>query len=532
MRAFQWAAAALLVGLCTTSALADPQVHALVGVRIVAAPGQVMESGTIVVRDGIIEGVGEIEPPADAKIWDRENLTVYAGLIEPYLEVAWPATDDEDDEAKAQGGHENTRVTPERDMTLYAHDANAFRKLRSAGFTTAVVAPGGNLFRGRSVLMSLGEGSVHENLMARHVAQNVSVESGGGTPRGYPSSLMGAVALTRQIFFDAQWYTAAQAAYEKNPRQARPAFNSSLEALGGAVAGDELVVFTTDDVLETLRVSGIIREMGLKAWLVGNGEEYKRIDAVAATNLPHLLPVAFPEAPDVGDEDQGTVSLEALRHWDRAPGNPAALHAQGIPFAFTTDQLDNPNQIHGRLATAIERGLDADVALAAVTTVPAEMLGVADRMGTIEAGKIANLTVIEGENLFDEKVKIREVWIDGHRVELKETKPPEVDPAGRWDMVVNAGDQKIPLTLVLTGDMNNVEGHFEAQGVQIPFTSIEVSGKKVEFVFSGAPMGMPGDLSFTLSIKGDSASGPGMSPFGPFTIKGTRTSKPSPEVLP
>ncbi len=152
-------------------------------------------------------------------------------------------------------------------------------------------------------------------------------------------------------------------------------------------------------------------------------------------------------------------------------------------------------------------------------------------MGTIEAGKIANLTVIEGEQLFDEKVKLREVWIDGRRHELKEFKPPEVDPAGTWEMVVDAGEQKIPLTLILEGDMNNVSGYLEAQGVRVEFSSIEVSGKKVEFAFSGLTLGIPGDISFTLEIKGDSASGPGDSPMGPFTIKGRRVSgSPEPEV--
>jgi len=89
-------------------------------------------------------------------------------------------------------------------------------------------------------------------------------------------------------------------------------------------------------------------------------------------------------------------------------------------------------------------------------------------------------------------------------------------------MVTTVGDQKIPTTLILEGDMNNVTGHLLVQGMRIDFSSIEVSGKKVEFVLPGVTLGMPGDLEFSLEIKGDTASGSGTSPMGPFTIKGNR----------
>lgn len=522
----------VVLGPLPVPAAVEHRTHALVDVRIVTSPGNVIESGTIVLRDGIIEAVGaDIEPPADARIWKRENLTVYAGLIEAYATVDWPLLEgDEQKKVAPQGGHANNLVHPERDMTLHAQDAALFKKLRGAGFTTAMVAPKSGLFRGSSVLINLGEGSASSNVLARNIAQVLSIKPGRGTGRGYPGSLMGAVALARQTLLDARWHREAQQAYENDPRQARPEYNTALAALAGVAHGEERVVIETENVLDILRVAGIVAEFGLDAWIVGNGGEYKRLDAVVATGLPVLLPLNFPEAPEVGEEDDLTVTLGTLRHWDAAPENPAKLASKGVRFALTTHGLDNVKDVHSRIAKAIERGLDADVALAALTTTPAAMLGYGERLGTIEVGKIANLTVIEGEQLFEEKVKLREVWIDGRRHELKEFKPPEVDPAGTWEMVVDAGDQKIPLTLILEGDMNNVSGYLEAQGVRVEFSSIEVSGKKVEFAFSSAALGMPGEFSFTLEIKGDTASGPGNSPMGPFTIKGRRVSgSPEPE---
>ena len=112
-------------------------------------------------------------------------------------------------------------------MTFHAQDAALFKKLRGAGFTTAMVAPKSGLFRGSSVLINLGEGSASSNMLARNIAQVISIQAGSGTDRGYPGSLMGAVALTRQTLLDARWHRQAQQAYRNDPRQARPEFNTA-----------------------------------------------------------------------------------------------------------------------------------------------------------------------------------------------------------------------------------------------------------------------------------------------------------------
>ena len=501
-----------------------PQVHALTGVRIVVAPGQEIDSGTVVLRDGVIEAAGAgVEPPADARIWEREGSTVYPGLIEPYAVRSWPAQEEDDAEDAPQGGHENVMVTPERDMTLYAYDEAAFKKLRAAGYTSAVFAPDDGLFRGRSVLMNLGEDDLGGNLLLRDVAHNVTLTT---HPDGdYPNSLMGAVALARQTFYDARWYGEAHLAYEENPRQERPPFSVALAELVAAAQGRAPVVFESQDVLDTLRVAAIAGELELDAMVVGHGEEYKRLDAVAATGMTHFLPLSFPEAPDVGDEDQLNVGLEELRHWDLAPENPARLVAAGVEVAFTSHDLSDPKQIHGRLATAIERGLTPEQALSGLTTVPAKVLGVDERMGTVEAGKMANLLVVEGD-LFAEKPKLREVWVDGRRFELKDVKPPEINPAGTWELIIAAGENRLPVTMELVGTMDDLSGSISTPAGQLPFSSVEVSGKKVEITFDGSSLGMPGTFTFNMSVKGDTARGAGTGPPGSFTFKGKRTSKP------
>lgn len=500
-----------------------PQPHALEGVRIVVAPGDVIESGNVVLRDGVIEAVGADVPiPPDAKRWQRDDLTVYAGWIEPYSLAPWPTP--EGDDASPQGGHDNALVTPQRDMTHHAFHASRARQLRAAGFTSALVAPEDGMFRGQSVLLNLGDGSLAHNLLKRHVAQHVTLSA--TAEDGYPSSLMGSMALARQTFYDAAWYAEAQEAYGRHGAQRRPAFDLALQGLAPSIEGEHPVIFESEDMLGTLRAIRLADEFELEAWIVGAGDEYKRLDGIVAGQRPLILPLGFPDAPNVGDEDNLNLDIEELRHWQAAPENPARLLDAGATVLFTSHGLQEAKSIHGHLAAAIERGLDPQDALAALTTTPAQLLGMSERLGTIEVGKMANLLVVEGE-LWVEKPKLREVWVDGTRYELKELKLPEVDPVGTWDVMVDAGPGgKFPVQLVIQGEIGDLSGTISLAAGSLPLASIDVSGKSVEASYDSTPMGMPGTIQFKLNIDGESANGSGTSPQGPFRLTGKRVATP------
>ena len=525
----RWIACAATIAALAGSgrAAADaPRVHVLSGARIVVEPGRVIESGSIVLRDGIIEAVGpEVRVPADATERELEGLTVYPGLIEPYAPRPRPLTEGD---APDQGRHGNPLVRPAHRVTAYASHDDTARKLRQAGFTTALVAPAEGIFRGSGALLNLGDGEPGDNLLGDGFGQFASFDR---SDNGYPRSLMGAVALFRQTLLDAAWYADAHRRYRGAPGQPRPRFDSSLAALEEVSAGRGLIVFETDDAVDTLRAAGLVEELGLDAWVVGNGEEYRWLGPIAEAGLPHLLPVSFPAAPEVADEDDLTVKLADLRHWDEAPANPARLLETGLTVAFTSHGLLEPKELHAEVAKAVERGLTAEQALAALTTTPARLLGIADRAGTVSAGKMANLVVVEGD-LFTAETKVRELWIDGRRYEIKETMPPEVEPAGAWRLTVETPDgEQIPVSLVLTGEAPSLQGTVAAMGAEpLPLASAEVSGATVEVSFDSTGLGMPGTITFTLEISGERAEGNGISPSGPFTISGSRTGPP--EVTP
>ncbi|MFQ5528461.1 MAG: amidohydrolase family protein [Thermoanaerobaculia bacterium] len=523
-----WALALTAFAAAGAAHAGGPDVHALTEVKIVVGPGQTIEKGTVVIRDGVIEAVGaDVAPPADARVWEKEELTVYPGLIDAYVERSWPAKKDDDD--GGEGAHENSLVRPERAMSRFGADEGKAKKLREAGVTTAVVTPEEGLFRGSSVVVNLGEGGPNDNILRADHAQNVTFATTGGFGNGYPGSLMGSVALFRQTLLDARWHEKAWAAYNAKPSQKRPAMNAALAALSDVANGRELVVIEGDDAGDALRSAAMIEEFGLEAHLVGSGDEYQWLDEIAAIGAPVILPINLPDLPDPPDEDDMVLSLDDLRHWDRAPGNAKELLDAGVTVAFTTHGLDDPKKVLSNLWQATDRGgLSADEALAAFTTTPAGLLGISDRAGTITAGKMANLVIVEGD-LFAEKPAVREVWVDGHRFEIKESKPAEVEPAGTWNLTVTTGDgQTLPAVMILTGEADSLEGTIsDPEGNQVPISSATVSGTKLEIVFDGTPYGMPGDIEFDLNIEGDSGSGDGMSPAGPFTIKGTRE---APEV--
>ena len=229
---------------------------------------------------------------------------------------------------------------------------------------------------------------------------------------------MGAVALVRQSFLDALWLRDAEAAYASSPAQPRPAWDAAAAALLPAATGKEPVVFEATDVLSLLRAGRIAREMKLQAMYVGAGDEYRLSPQVAALKPDLILRVDFPKPRRLETEDEWLdVTLPELRRIDRAPSNPKWMRDAGLSFSLTTTRPRGSRRLPEARARGDGAGPLADDALAAVTTIPARQLGLAARLGTIEAGKIADLAVETGDP-FGEGTRVSEIWIDGRRFEL------------------------------------------------------------------------------------------------------------------
>jgi imidazolonepropionase-like amidohydrolase len=508
-----------------------PSVHAFTNARIVVSPGNVIERGTLVVRDGVITAVGKSAAvPADARVWDMAGMTLYPGLIDGYSDIGMPkkpsggpgGPDQQQPSAPEARGmkHWNGNIlAAQRAEDLFAPDAKAAEKLRGMGFTTALVVPQKGIFRGSSAVMNLGDGTGNQLLVKGGIAEHVTFESGGGDD--YPNSLMGAVALIRQTALDAQWHRDALKVAAANPGEPRPEFVADLAALEDVLAAKQPVLFETTDEFSLLRASRIAKEFSWKLWVRGSGMEYRRIDAVKAVGAPIILPINFPEVPAVQlPEDALNVSLTDLRHWDEAPENPARLQKAGVRFALTTATLKDPATFSANLRKAIERGLSADAALAALTTTPAQLFGVSQKLGTLEAGKIANIVVADGD-LFAEKTKIRETWVDGRRYEVKPK--AEIDPRGSWKAQLTRATVDT-LAIALKGEAESLQGTVSSRGKDTKATTASYADGRLALVFTGDSIGMAGIVRMTGTMAAGSLTGTGeLSDGTPFNWSASRT---------
>src|SRR6478672_1677750 len=505
----------------------DPRVHALTNARIIAAPGKTIEKGTVLIRDGIIVEVGpDVKIPAEARVWDLAGKTIYPGLIDAYSRLDLPETlkpepprsdtDPDDPNAKpkevpkenAKGTRSwNPRVTPERRAVDYLNlDKKATKALRDLGFTSALTVPGRGTVRGSSALINLDDSEVDTMVVAPVVGQHIGFDfdrDGRDGDRGYPNSLMGSIALIRQSFLDATWYQAAQEAYKKNPATTeRPETNASLAALSEQMQRNP-AVFEAEDELDLLRALRIADEFKLKPILFGNGYEYRVRKSLAEKKPAIILPLDFPKPPEIErPENALEVELDELQHWDRAPSNPARLAEAGIPFALTTEKLEKPEkEFWTRLRLAVRRGLTKDAALAALTSTPAEMFGVADRLGSIATGRMANLVIASGD-LFENDTRVPTPWVDGHYYDTDQAQ--ERDVRGTWDVV--AEGKTLPLV---------IEGKPEKLDAKLAGEKATVSAKE-DSILVIAPAKLfdkgEGSIRLTGQIAGETMAGMGDGP--------------------
>jgi len=272
--------------------------YAIVGAVVHRSPTAEPQAETVLVSEGKILAVGaDIEIPAGARRVDATGNHLYAGFMDGFTETEISFTP----ETGTAYWNDNVRpqVTTQRDLDFSKLDSSG---MRSAGFTAALVAPKDGIVKGNSALLLLGS-------VAQHLQLTVARSRRGG----YPNSPMGAYALARQAMYDAQWYRDANQVVKANATAERPETNQALAALQPVISGDQPVVFQTSNELFASRAVRFANEFGLNSILLGSGNEYRRLKEIKATGRPIILPLSFPNAPDVSSPDLARqVDLESL----------------------------------------------------------------------------------------------------------------------------------------------------------------------------------------------------------------------------
>jgi len=518
-------AAAVLLGTAAAHGAA-PRIHAITGARIVTAPGKVIESGTIVLRDGLVAAVGpKVSAPPDATVIAAEpGWTVYPAFIDAASSVgldaeaaAAPAAERGGAEPKPVGSrHELRSVRPDERASDRVDLASAsIARHREMGFAVVHVLPDKGVFRGESALLMLRPGPASDVVARGQLAQVIALETSSFMARQYPSSKFGAVATVRQIFLDAARQGEWSRRYAASPAgMAPPPYRSSDAPLLAVLAGERLPVWVAINALDPGRFRNLADEFGLGGVVVARNLGDREADLRAA-GMPVLLPLEAPEKPGLADDAEAIeTSLLQMQQSLRGPGLPAALVDAGVQVALVTAGMKNPRRFQENLAEAVKAGLGPDRALAALTTVPAALLGLSGSMGTLEPGKQANLLVVEGD-LFAASPTFRHVFVEGHHEEIEAEEAvgnPDavVDPRGVWKVSMEVMGRASESTWTIAGapgagSKGRYTGHSESpRAGRRDFSSVDLKGDALTVVSSGGP---GGETRITVIVAGEALSG-------------------------
>lgn len=433
------------VATCTVLAAApavaqSPGTIAIQNARIVPVSGPVIETGTIVIGGGLIRAVGaRVETPSEAVVIDGKGLTVYPGLIDAMSDFGLPAGGPPQG---AQGGPGQAgpprAATPARPArgpqdrpgsTPWLQAADEFRPdprrleaWRQGGFTAIVATPSTGIFPGQAAVINLSGAERTEAVVRARVALPVGMRPSGGFA-SFPGSLMGVMAYVRQVFADTRHYAMLSRQYESSPRgRTRPEYDRTVLALHEALTAKTPVMLPAVTVPEVDRMLRFAEELDVPVVLYGAHDAASAAPRLAQARVPVIVSAKWPEKAKDADPD-AVEPLRVLELRDRAPATPAALASQKVTFAFYSDGLAGPKEVLANVRKAIAAGLSADAAVRALTLDAAQIYGVADRLGSLETGKIANVIVTSGP-LFDEKTTIEHVFVDGSRFDVPDTPTP------------------------------------------------------------------------------------------------------------
>jgi len=437
---------AALVAAAAPAHAGKDDVYALVGAKVVTVSGATLDSATVVMRDGVIEAVGAgVTPPRDARVIDAKGWTLTPGLIDGFGGVGLPQAarggQAGQGGAAGGGGGQAAAAAPLSPQSLALDRirvADALRA-RDSGLTTALVIPREGVLPGKSVLIDLVGDKVEGMALKQPAALHLHMATLG---RQYPSSLMGTMALARQSLLDAAHYRDEWEAYEKSPAgKPRPKYEAAKAAWQDVLAGKQTLVVTATRENDIRRALQLQDEFKIKVAVAGAPQAHRLAGLIKERKLPLFVTVNFdpPRAAGGGfggggfggggDEEKEKKDIED------AERNPAELQRAGVTFALVSGHA--PNFVAG-IRKAIERGLPRDAALKAVTLTAAQLLGVADRTGSLEVGKLANVVAWTGEPLTRE-AKVKMVFVDGQLYEPSEDERPE----GRGGRPTPGGEEGI-----------------------------------------------------------------------------------------
>ena len=395
-------ALALAVLAPAPPAAAQDEAQVFRGAYVVPISGPPIESGVVVVRDGSIVEVGgpEVSAPAGAVEHDLSGRWLMPGIVDSHSHVG-----------SASGGDRSSPLHPDvRSLDSIDIASDGFWRARAGGITTVNVMPGsGHLMSGQTTYLKLRDGgrTIEDWLFcddpATDVCGGMKMANGTNSMSGppFPGTRARSAALVRGLYHEARAWLEREGAGadrdEPGPRDLR------MEGLAEVLAGERIVQHHThrhNDIATVLRLR---EEFGFRVVIQHGTESWKLADEIAAAGVP--VSITFIDAPG-GKEETLDWSLEI----------GAILERAGVDVAFNTDDFITDSRLLLRgAAIAVRNGMSRDAALEALTLAPARMLGLEDRIGSLEAGKDADFAVLSGDP-FSVYTKVEQTWVEGRLI--------------------------------------------------------------------------------------------------------------------
>ncbi|MDI1255344.1 MAG: amidohydrolase family protein [Flavobacterium sp.] len=409
---------------------------AFTNAKIFVTPTQIVEKGTLLIQDGKIIAVGTaVAIPKNAVVISLDGKSIYPSFIDLYTSFGIQKTErgsfgrDPLYDTKRTGYYWNEHIrSTVNAINSFQYDNDKAEEFLKAGFGVVGISVQDGIARGTGALVALNNFENEKRFLSTAITNNFGFSKSATSNQAYPSSLMGMMALLRQLNYDKIWY--------KNGNSETK--DLSLEAL---IKNENLVqVFDSEDKQNSLRAAKIGKEFGINFVLKGFGNEFEIIDDIKKINSKFIIPINFPKAYDVSDPYQASqIDLSELRYWNQAPTNPKILSENGVVFALTTDKLKKLDDFRGNLLQAIFFGFDKTKALEALTTVPAAIIGKSNEIGSLKVGSYANFNITSGE-IFNEKTILYENWVQGNKFVVNEMTVKDV--RGSYDLKIGQENYK------------------------------------------------------------------------------------------
>jgi imidazolonepropionase-like amidohydrolase len=458
---------------------------AITNAKIYVTPTQIIENGTLLIKDGKVVTTGtSVTIPKNTNIIDVSGKSIYPSFIDIFSDFgiekpkrSMVRNRSSQYDATRTGYYWNDHVMPEnKAITEFKYDSKSAEELLKAGFGVVNTHIQDGIVRGSGSLVALNNGSGNETrIIDQNSAQYLSLSKSVNSNQSYPSSIMGSMALLRQMYLDADWYA----------KGLSKTTDLSLEALN---KNKSLIqIFEAGSIENVLRADKVGDEYGIQYVILAGGDEYERIADVKATNASMIIPINFPDAYDVENTFLASnLDLSDMRAWNQKPANPKVLADNNIKFALTTHSLKSVKDFKSNLMKAIKHGLSKEKALEALTTIPAQLIGKSNQIGSLKAGSLANFLIASGD-IFDEKTTLYENWVQGYQTILQDMNA--IDIRGDYEFSISGEIYKMAIKGELDKLKSEITSTEKTRGSKIAynndwahFTFTTADSTKQEFI--------------------------------------------------